>query len=72
MSEKSDNMEYQEIEANYQTALANAKKAGESALKPCGACYNCHERLEDNRVFCDSDCQEDYEKRKHARSQRLY
>lgn len=72
MSERTDEMEYQTIEANFQTALAKARKAGESALKPKGSCYNCYEELDDSRIFCDSDCQEDYEKRKFSRSQRLY
>lgn len=72
MSEKTDEMEYQSIEANFQNAMANARKAGESALKPVGSCYNCHEEVEGTRVFCDMDCQEDYEKRKFARTQRLY
>lgn len=72
MSEQSDNLEYQAIEANYQTALTNARRAGESALKPKGECFNCEEPLKDERVFCDKDCRSDYEKRKFASKQRLY
>lgn len=36
------------------------------ALKPCGHCYNCGEPLKYG-VFCDADCQVDYEKHKRFR-----
>ena len=39
-------------------------------LKPIGCCYNCEETLpEGKRLFCDTDCREDFEarSRRHAR-----
>lgn len=73
MSEKSDELEYQAIELHFNEAMYKAKQAGAHDLKPKEACHNCDEQLESStQLFCDSDCAEDYQKRKFARSQRLY
>lgn len=32
-------------------------------LLPCGFCYNCEEPLPAGRLFCDTECRDDYEKR---------
>lgn len=33
-------------------------------LKPNGSCHWCEEKAKDNALFCDTDCRDDYEKRK--------
>ena len=43
-------------------ALACARRH-EPQLIAVGFCYNCHETLADERVFCDGDCRDDYEHR---------
>ena len=72
MSEKSDQLEYQAIELHFNEAMHKAQQAGKHDLQPDGACHNCKEPVEHPQRFCDSDCAEDYQKRKFARSQRLY
>lgn len=49
-------------------ALAAARRP-EPALEPTGWCYNCVDPLDDDRLFCDSDCRDDYEHRlvRHSR-----
>ncbi|MHB0992633.1 MAG: hypothetical protein ACYC0M_15350 [Burkholderiales bacterium] len=36
-------------------------------LRPCGGCHSCGEPLEDNRLFCDQYCRDDYEARQSAK-----
>ena len=72
MSEKTDELEYQAIQLHFNEAMHKAQQAGKQDLKPKGTCHNCEETVEDGKLFCDQDCTEDYEKRKFARSQRLY
>ena len=72
MSEKTDELEYQAIELHFNEAMHKAKQAGKHDLKPVGACHNCNEQVDGTKLFCDQDCAEDYEKRKFAKSQRLY
>jgi hypothetical protein len=43
-------------------ALSCARRH-EPALPPTGWCYNCAELLNDDRLFCDRDCRDDYEHR---------
>lgn len=49
-------------------ALAAARRHAEP-LQATGWCYNCTEPLDDERLFCDSACRDDYEHRlsRHAR-----
>jgi hypothetical protein len=43
-------------------AIENARPKGR-ALVPKGTCYNCDEKFQDaNKLFCDLDCSEDWEK----------
>lgn len=48
-----------QVEANIAKARAEAKAAPVLARK---FCLNCNERTKDGAAFCDTDCQEDYEK----------
>lgn len=32
-------------------------------IQPKGACYFCDEPVSDKRLFCDSDCRDDWERR---------
>lgn len=36
-------------------------------LKPTGVCHWCDEPVEENRIFCDRDCREDWERAEAAR-----
>lgn len=72
MSEKEEDLEQQTIELHFQEAMHKAKKAG-TRLNPTGECYNCEEPLEEpDKLFCDCDCREDFEKRKRAEAHRTY
>lgn len=42
-------------------AIENARPKGR-ALLPKGECYYCEEKVDGQRLFCDLDCSEDYEK----------
>lgn len=43
------------------------RKSEATRLKESGRCYNCEETINEG-LFCDTDCREDYEKRKrHVR-----
>ena len=68
MSEKEDDLEQQTIELHFQQAMNNVKKMN-TRLEPTGDCYNCDE---EDQLFCDIDCRDDYEKRKRAEKHRLY
>ena len=49
-------------------SLACARRH-EPALAPTGFCYNCHALLDDETIFCDGDCRDDYDHRlaRHAK-----
>lgn len=42
------------------------RQGGQPVLHFNGACYNCLEKLEAPKRFCDEHCLEDFEKRKRA------
>lgn len=73
MSEREDELEQQTIDLHFQEARNNARKMLGTKLQPKNECYNCLEPLDNaEQLFCDSDCREDYEKRKRAERERLY
>lgn len=39
---------------------ALAKRATSRSIKPKNLCHNCDEPLNDDRLFCDIDCRDDY------------
>lgn len=39
-------------------------------LTPNGTCYYCYEKVDNQRLFCDEFCSEDYEKLKRAQRMR--
>lgn len=71
MSEREDDLEQQTIELHFQQAMHQSKKKVVT-LQPTGECYNCDEKVEIDKLFCDADCRDDYEKRKRADAQKLY
>lgn len=71
MSEREDDLEQQTIDLHFQQAMHQTKKMAVT-LQPTGECYNCDEPIDSDKLFCDADCRDDYEKRKKAESQRLY
>lgn len=48
-------------------AIAAARRAVD-ALPSTGLCHNCGEEVSDNRHFCDADCRDDWQKRRHAKT----
>lgn len=50
-------------------ALAAARNHA-PALVPCGVCFNCEASVPAGADFCDSDCRDDYERRKAAEVRR--
>ena len=71
MSEREDELEHQLMEIQLKEAMYKTQKKAVT-LTPVGVCYNCEETIATDRTFCDSDCRDDYEKRKKAEAQRLY
>jgi len=58
----------QEVERMRQEALRHRKH---DHLPRIGRCHNCGRKCDEGtpgRLFCDSDCQSDYEKRAAARA----
>lgn len=41
--------------------IAKARRA--PSLRPVGQCYNCGELVGGNKLFCDADCRDDWQKR---------
>ena len=72
MSEREDELEQQTIELHFKQAMHNIKKEAFSGLAPDGCCHNCLEAIDSDKLFCDSDCELDYRKRKKAEQQRRY
>jgi hypothetical protein len=54
----------QRSEEDLERAIAAAR--GIPALPYVGSCYNCDAITPPGARFCDSDCREDYDKRKRA------
>ena len=50
--------------------LAHARSAAQTKLKllPMGQCHNCDEPLRGEKLFCDQECAEDFEKRERAQA----
>ena len=48
-------------------AIANVRNQPK-LLKPKGTCHWCREKVADLKLFCDTDCNHDYEK--HKQNQR--
>ena len=71
MSEREDELEHQLMEIQLKEAMHKTQKKT-TALMPVGECYNCDEVIATDKVFCDADCRDDYDKRKRAEAQRLY
>lgn len=44
-----------------------ATEAARSRLTPVGFCYNCEDLVDDNALFCDNFCRDDWQKRRDAR-----
>lgn len=62
MSEKSDELEYQNQELLLREGMHRIGKSN-NRLNPTGICHNCEEAVDDKlKLFCDKDCAEDYEK----------
>ena len=71
MSERTDDMDFQNEQLLIQEGLHRAKQQN-LKLRPYGKCHNCEEKVGTGMVFCDSDCAEDHEKIRKAQEQRLY
>lgn len=54
-----------QAEQTLQHLVAQARRV--RALMPVGRCYNCEEHVEINRLFCDLDCREDYDRRQRRK-----
>ena len=39
-------------------------------LAPTGECYNCGEVVAHDRLFCDADCRDDYDRRQRLEKNR--
>lgn len=44
--------------------IENVRRRAGTDPRPTGFCFNCGESVR-GRVFCDSECREDYEKRQN-------
>jgi hypothetical protein len=52
-----------------QTYINRIRKRAETSLIPTGFCFNCEEVIR-GRLFCDTECRDDYEKRNDAHNRR--
>lgn len=50
------------IQASIIAGIDAARRA--SRLIPVGACYNCETIIGGGKIFCDSECREDFEVRR--------
>lgn len=66
MDRIADEMDRASIEEQrtLERCIEAAKKPSKPPLPVVGSCYNCDEELGPGQRFCDSDCREDYLKRK--------
>lgn len=53
-----------------QQHLAAAMSNRMPQLPKTGRCHNCSDPVPWNSAFCDSDCREDWEKRRHMKGPR--
>jgi hypothetical protein len=52
-------------EAERDACVAAARN--QPAMPAVGHCYNCNEPLPTGRLFCDTDCRDDFQKRTRKR-----
>lgn len=55
-------------------ALANRVKDAQESnnkLRPQGHCHHCAEKVEDLKIFCDSECARDYDRERWLRGQHV-
>lgn len=55
-------------ELSLQMALRNVNSGPK--LQPNGLCYYCESHVEGEKLFCDKDCADDYEKEQRLRKRR--
>jgi hypothetical protein len=53
-------------ELDRESAMNLHRKRAAAFRLPDGQCANCDEPLPPNQHFCDSDCRDDYERRRRA------
>jgi len=44
----------------------NVARKAPPPMPAVGQCYNCHEGVPPGHRFCDSDCEQDYQRRKRS------
>lgn len=60
-----DDIDYaSDLEMDFTRRAIEANSTGALKLKPIQTCYNCHEDVEGEKVFCGSECREDWELRR--------
>jgi len=66
-----DEWHFELAQRNLEHAIEDAidKVRHRQVLHPKGACFNCEEALEpfSGKLFCDTDCRDDFEKRHRRR-----
>lgn len=60
IDEEELDLEFEDIEEDI---FSGESVSLDSLPIPNGYCYNCCEPLKEGKLFCDSDCREDYKKR---------
>jgi len=53
-------------ELTLQSYINKIRKRANTTLLVTGFCYNCEEEIR-NRLFCDAECRDDYEKRENRK-----
>lgn len=53
-----------EIELTLLHHINRIRKRAQTDIRPTGFCLNCAEPT-NGKLFCDSECREDYERREH-------
>lgn len=52
-----------QAELTLQAYIERVRKRSGFGPKPTGQCFNCDEPVDAERLFCDPECREDYERR---------
>lgn len=54
---------YQQFEEIYLQSRVKQSRKPVKKMKKIGRCYNCEESIDNDLLFCDSDCRDDWEMR---------
>ena len=57
-----------QAELTLQAYIERVRRRVEREVTPTGYCLNCEEQVGPHKLFCDTTCRDDYEKRERLRA----